>query len=176
MEGRTEGEGVEVEELIRDGPVIRLMPMTFGRWNRVTYWVWLLPTMTASFFVYLRFGLNLPLPDDFIATTTKSVCLIVCVPRLHDVGRSGWWGAAVYAVYALGEIAIERSLWLETLVWRPVNTMTLWGSLFPLSLLFMGVWPGQKNPNKFGYPPPRGFAIPFVRRRPPEEDVAETFS
>ena len=65
--------------------------------------------------------------------------------RLHDIGRSGWWQAGLYAVQlavvAAGAVSGEAAL----------NLMTLAG--IALQLVFtvvLGAIPGQAGPNRFG--------------------------
>ena len=68
--------------------------------------------------------------------------------RLHDIGRSGWWQAGLYAVQlalvAAGAVSGEAAL----------NLMTLAG--LALQLVFtvvLGAIPGQAGPNRFGPAP-----------------------
>src|ERR1700760_703105 len=56
-----------------------------GRVNRATYWLTLAMLAALSTVVALL---------GFKPTISEIVLLIVAVPRLHDLGRSGWWALA----------------------------------------------------------------------------------
>jgi uncharacterized membrane protein YhaH (DUF805 family) len=123
--------------------------------------------------------LRLPLESaGLVAIANGSFALIVCAPRFHDLGRSGWWGPAAFGLYLLGLNLTDMMPWPKSGTFPPgvAEALIFWNWLAPICFALLGVWPGQRTPNKFGPPPPRGFAIPFIRRSPPEQDVVDTFS
>lgn len=128
------------------------------RTNRATYWVTLLILMGLFAAVVYFTGRRVP---------GELVLIFVCVPRLHDIGRSGWWVLAI----VLGEIvAVVVAL---TLV--PLDQVDVAIGLFVLMLgivlAVLGFVPGQPGPNRFGEPPAPGLS--FGR---PAEGPEKTFS
>ena len=111
--------------------------------NRKVFWI-----ATA---VLLALGIGL----SFIPGVSKSggygigVAMIwLFTARLHDIGRSGWWQAWLYAVQialvAAGAVAGDEAL----------SLMTVAG--LALQLIFtvvLGAIPGQAGPNRFGPAP-----------------------
>jgi uncharacterized membrane protein YhaH (DUF805 family) len=78
--------------------------------------------------------------------------VFICVPRLHDIGRSGWWVAAPLALGYVGGLAAALLLPSET-------AKTVIGSIppiIPLLFVWLGVMPGDPEANGFGDPPPPG--------------------
>lgn len=79
------------------------------------------------------------------------VMIFVCVPRLHDIGRTGW--------YALGLWIAEVELDTRLFPYRPppfievptVGTMVL-AAVVIGAIIWLGVIPGQPGANKFGPP------------------------
>jgi uncharacterized membrane protein YhaH (DUF805 family) len=68
--------------------------------------------------------------------------------RLHDIGRSAWWVAAIY----LADLAVV--FLLMTLGHTASSVAFLCGLLFQLALTVgLGVIPGDPGPNRFGPPP-----------------------
>ena len=67
------------------------------------------------------------------------------IRRLHDLGRTGWWVAAIMA----GEIAL-----LALPGTYPDAAWAYWlTALFPAAcFLLIAVLPGQRDPNRFGSP------------------------
>ena len=83
------------------------------------------------------------------------VLLFACAPRLHDIGRSGW--------FALGLLIAEIELDTRLVPYRPppfievptVGTMVL-AAVVVGAFIWLGVIPGQPGANKFGPPCPPG--------------------
>ena len=81
--------------------------------------------------------------------------MFVCVPRLHDIGRTGW--------YALGLWIAEVELEIRLFPYRPppfievptVGTMVL-AAVVVGAIVWLGIIPGQPGANKFGPPGPPG--------------------
>jgi uncharacterized membrane protein YhaH (DUF805 family) len=103
----------------------------------------------AIFAVAITFQIKIP---------GEALLVILCVPRLHDLGRSGWW----VVLPILCEIAaVFGILFMPAPPW-PNDVMagvaTLAGYaivLIPaLVLLFI---PGQRDSNRFGPAPAPGF-------------------
>ncbi|WP_448664995.1 DUF805 domain-containing protein [Sphingomonas sp. CJ20] len=76
------------------------------------------------------------------------------VPRLHDLGRTGWWAALPLGCAAI--VLILGSLWI---VPRPVvlAAFVVLGSAFLAWLVVLGILPGQPGRNRFGPPPRSGY-------------------
>ena len=62
----------------------------------------------------------------------------VIVRRLHDVGKSGWWIVAVFAIGAVASLFWSLLLFLEMVV--------------SLIVLWWLVLPGSRDANRYGHP------------------------
>jgi uncharacterized membrane protein YhaH (DUF805 family) len=85
-------------------------------------------------------------------TGVVTALVFICAPRLHDIGRSGWWVAAPLALGYVGGLAAALLLPSET-------AKTVIGSIppiIPLLFVWLGVMPGDPEANGFGDPPPPG--------------------
>lgn len=74
------------------------------------------------------------------------------IRRLHDLGRSGWWVAAIYVTALV--LAFLPSTYPDAAAayWLPV--------LFPLAaLLTIALVPGERVGNRFGPPPASRAAV-----------------
>jgi uncharacterized membrane protein YhaH (DUF805 family) len=82
----------------------------------------------------------------------QAVLVIICIPRLHDLGKSGWWVSAPLALEVVGALAAALSLPRET-------AETVIGSIPPIIFLlfvWLGAVPGENTANRFGDPPAPG--------------------
>ena len=126
-----------------------------GRMNRATYWS-ILGGMIVFVVVVVMFGVRPP-------RIGEGLLIFLCVPRLHDLGKSGWWvliplGIEVIAlVIAFSGFSADR-------------TDAIFGGVFLAIAGFvvaLGLIPGQPHANRFGEPPKSIF--PFRERRKVEE-------
>jgi uncharacterized membrane protein YhaH (DUF805 family) len=88
--------------------------------------------------------------------------ILICVPRLHDLGRSGWWIvlpivgelAAVLAISLMSHPTAE----LDNDAIKGLATLAGLVVLFlpTIALLFI---PGQQGPNRFGEAPEPGISL-----------------
>jgi uncharacterized membrane protein YhaH (DUF805 family) len=106
-----------------------------GRVNRAWYW--------------LGFALIFAVLSTINMLSIGQAALVfICIPRLHDIGRSGWWVAAPLTL-EIGGLAAALLLPDET-------SKTVIGSIPPIILLlfaWLGVVPGDIDANGFGDPP-----------------------
>ena len=111
------------------------------RANRATYWLGLgiLLAMTFAF----RYLSNKPF------AVSEGIIAVFCVPRLHDIGKSGW--------IALGFLALEFVLLFAS----DANTMVM--GIYVLAMIGLLIWlgciPGDEEANKWGDPPKPGFSF-----------------
>jgi uncharacterized membrane protein YhaH (DUF805 family) len=108
-----------------------------GRISRATYSVFLL-AYAVVFAVAIAFQTRIP---------GEVLLAIICIPRLHDMGRSGWWVALSIAgegVAVIVSLVLHVSLGLAAFA----SLIVLLGPA--LALLF---FPGQKGTNRFGDEP-----------------------
>jgi uncharacterized membrane protein YhaH (DUF805 family) len=122
-----------------------------GRMNRATYWLAI--GIGLAVFLLLRVLMR----GD--ASINEVVLIILAVPRLHDIGRSGWWVLAPIA-FELGTVALGLAFLTPEGFAVAAGLLTL--ATLAL-LLWLGVVPGQPNENRFGPAPPAGLDF---RRRP----------
>ena len=114
-----------------------------GRMNRKVFWI------ATAVLIALGAGLS------FIPGISKGggyaigVAMIwLITARLHDIGRSGWWQAGLYAVQialvATGAVAGDEAM----------SLMTFAGLASQLIFtVVLGAIPGQAGPNRFGPAP-----------------------
>jgi uncharacterized membrane protein YhaH (DUF805 family) len=110
-----------------------------GRLNRIQYWGCLL--LLGVLFYAIR-------AVDQKATLSEVVIAFISIPRLHDMGKTGWWIALPIGF----EIASVVLLFASRL--DPEIVIGLVGLTFILFLLVIGIWPGQRGANRFGEPRP----------------------
>jgi uncharacterized membrane protein YhaH (DUF805 family) len=121
-----------------------------GRTNRATYWLCL------AIIVLLLFLANIVARKPI--ALSEVVLVILCVPRLHDIGRSGWFmvGPLVFEVVGavLGFTLLPAGVAMSAMVGVTLVIIGL--------VIWLGTIPGQPAANRFGEPPAPG--IPFKRR------------
>ena len=123
---------------------------TKGRMNRPTYW--------------LSLGIVVVIYALLIAFTTKPpaiaevLMILLGVPRLHDIGRSGWWIALLF-VFEIAAVGIGFMLLPLAMV------MIVAGLVLFIMLIAMGILgciPGDSGPNVFGEPPGPGVSFKWA--------------
>ena len=118
-----------------------------GRTNRAVYWLSLgvLAALLAAIAYF----------DPGHATISEGVLTILCIPRLHDIGRSGW--------LLLVPFALELGAVFFSIAFLSFHTaMTVFGlvTLVCLALLvLLGCIPGDAQANRFGEPPAPGLSF-----------------
>ena len=114
------------------------------RMNRTTYAVYL-----AGFVIVYTI---------LVSTMTRPPALaevlvaLIGIPRLHDIGRSGWWLVVLLA----GEFVAIAIGWPggEDGILIAAGLYFFFGLLV---LVVLGFIPGQSDANRWGEPPPPGF-------------------
>jgi uncharacterized membrane protein YhaH (DUF805 family) len=122
-----------------------------GRINRATYWL-CLGLLLAAFVFASMVGLRPP-------RIGEALLIVLCVPRLHDLGKSGWWVLIPLAIELVAAVAAIAALSLE-------DAYIVFGGVFLAMAGFvvvLGLIPGQPHANRFGEPPKSGF--PSKRRK-----------
>lgn len=125
-----------------------------GRVNRTTYLVQL-ALVVALYGALIVFNVK---PGG-----AEVVVVVLAVPRLHDLGRSGWWstlfiaGQMVLVAWALGTGVNAETLLMAS----GLYTLASLGAL-----IVLGLMPGQKAANRFGPPPRRGFQWQYGKAEP----------
>jgi len=118
-----------------------------GRMNRATFWL-ALGAVVALYAAIAFFG-------NRTVAVNEIVLIIACVPRLHDIGRSGW--------LVLGPIALELGAVALAFSALPTDvTGTIMGcvALVIIGLIvWLGCIPGNPAANRFGDPPPPGLSF-----------------
>ena len=119
------------------------MKTTAYRANRITYAVHL-----AIFVAMVVVLLNIwgkPGPTEVIAA-------FIVIPRLHDIGRSGWW----YAPLVVGEILVAVLGYNLGGLDGVLIAAGIYMLLVLALLAVLALIPGQPFPNRWGNPPPPG--------------------
>jgi uncharacterized membrane protein YhaH (DUF805 family) len=113
------------------------------RMNRATYGV-LLAGLVVAYVVLVNTMKHPPGAELVVA--------IIAVPRLHDVGRSGWWLLILF----VGELVAVGIGWPGG-----AEGILIAGGFYVLLclalLVVLGFIPGQRTANSWGEPPVRGF-------------------
>ena len=121
-----------------------------GRMNRALYWAML------GVVVVLYAALNLVSSKQVIVS--EVVLAFLCVPRLHDIGKSGWF-VLIGIVLELGALLIGFSFFSLD---GAMVVMGIAVVAIAALLVWLGTVPGDPNPNRWGEPPAPG--IQFKRR------------
>jgi len=101
-------------------------------------------------------------------SVSEVVLILIAIPRLHDIGRSGWLTLVPITIEIVGMVA-ALPLPLETAkTVMGVLVLTI-GAL----MIWVGVIPGQLSSNRFGEPPPPG--LQGWRQPKAPSKVADTF-
>jgi uncharacterized membrane protein YhaH (DUF805 family) len=115
-----------------------------GRMNRAVFWLCLVMMLVIAVVARLVFNTGHGL--------SEGILVVFCIPRLHDVGRSGWhvlWGVGVEL------IVMGLGLAFLPLVLFPLAAGV--ATLLVLGLLIvLGCLKGDPAANRFGEPPPPG--------------------
>ncbi len=81
--------------------------------------------------------------------------LMLAIPRLHDLGRSGWWAGGFVLLTFVAMVAARIIL--------PPLTGQILGGLYVLLLValavVLGAMPGQAEANAYGEPPAPGLSL-----------------
>jgi uncharacterized membrane protein YhaH (DUF805 family) len=118
-----------------------------GRTNRATYWFSL--GIVAVLLAIIALVFRGP------AKVSEFVLIMVCVPRLHDIGRSGWIAAAV----VLAEIGVAIGGVFVFPVESFFAAMGVVVLLIAGLLIWLGTIPGEPLANRFGEQPAPGIGF-----------------
>jgi uncharacterized membrane protein YhaH (DUF805 family) len=119
------------------------------RINRPTYWLcyafFMVAVSVLAYIGKLNGGMEM-------------MMVLIGVPRLHDIGRSGWLVGAA--------ILVEIVIVVAVVTFASIDTLEIVGGLLFLTIAGLGIWlgtiPGQPDANQWGEPP--GPGIRFGRR------------
>ncbi len=117
------------------------------RMNRATYWAIFVP-------VVVLYGLLLTFAEH-PPGIAEGIIIVLGVPRLHDLGASGWWMAA--------PIGIEIAALVGAAILLPIGDILIVAGVIVLGMTVMmivlGLIPGQPGANAYGEPPASGVAF-----------------
>jgi uncharacterized membrane protein YhaH (DUF805 family) len=120
-----------------------------GRLNRATYWL-LLGIVVAISALLVTYATKPP-------PIAEALMIFLGVPRLHDIGRSGWWMAVLFA-FEVVAIAIA-------FVVLPIQGVVSAGGIIVFAMLIvmmiLGCIPGDSGANAYGEVP--AFGLSFGR-------------
>jgi len=86
---------------------------------------------------------------------SEVVLIFICVPRLHDIGKSGWWAAAFFLLEIIVAVVAFSTLSLDA----AKTVLGLFVLVVVGFLIWLGSVPGQPEPNSFGEPPAPGIQL-----------------
>src|SRR5712671_3485882 len=122
------------------------MALLRGRMNRATYWLVL--GILVLLYAVLNYGSSKPVP------VSEAVLVLLCVPRLHDLGRSAW--------FLLIPLCLEIAAILGFAIVPVDEAKILAGAaalLVALFVIVLGAVPGQPQANRFGDVPAQGLGF-----------------
>ncbi|MBC9034140.1 DUF805 domain-containing protein [Sphingomonas sp. JC676] len=112
-----------------------------GRYNRATYW------LMIAVAIIVIFGLTLISKNP--VRMSEFILILICVPRLHDIGKSGWlvlWG-----------VGLEFATIVFGFSFMPVNSFATLINIATFVILGLVIWlgciPGESGANRFGEAP-----------------------
>jgi uncharacterized membrane protein YhaH (DUF805 family) len=120
--------------------------------NRVMFWVSLV--IVAAIYIVIT------VISSKQVGVSEVVLIFVCVPRLHDIGKSGW--------FALIGVAIEMVGIAVGLAFFPFGqfpvAMGVAGVIILGLIIWLGLARGDPNPNAWGDPPAPGIQFKAAPR------------
>ena len=121
-----------------------------GRFGRGMYWFLL--GVIASMYLWVWMYLSINLLDAPYGNGL--ILLTLCVPRLHDMGKSGWFvlfaGVPVLFAAMIGPyFSLEGQNTVALLMLSAIAGF----------VILLGVVPGDPKPNRWGSPPDLGLAF-----------------
>jgi hypothetical protein len=81
------------------------------------------------------------------------ILVLLAVPRLHDIGKSGWWAGGVF----LAEIVLATVAALLLPAQFAMMPLAIFVVIVFGLLIWLGTIPGQPGANKYGEPPRFGW-------------------
>lgn len=120
-----------------------------GRINRAAYWL-ALGVIILVLAILRNFGSK-------HAPVSEGVLIFLCAPRLHDIGKSGWFvliGILVESVAIIIGLSFFTSAEFPAIV--GVAALAIFGLL-----IWLGTIPGDPAANRWGEPPAPGLS--FIR-------------
>ena len=118
-----------------------------GRMNRATYWL-CLAILVAVVAIMSVIGIRPP-------RIGEAMLMLMCVPRLHDLGKSGWWVLIPIGIELVAIVAAIAMFSTE-------DAYIVFGAVFLVVagfIVVLGLIPGQPQVNRFGEPPKSPFAF-----------------
>lgn len=118
------------------------------RMNRSTYWMCL--GLVVALALFSAFVL-----EKKSGYVSEVILALVCVPRMHDIGKSGWVVAGVLFAYLIAVFSLVGALDLDTAqISLGVLNLVITGLL-----VWLGALPGQSVANAYGEPPQPGISF-----------------
>jgi uncharacterized membrane protein YhaH (DUF805 family) len=123
-----------------------------GRLGRGMYWFLL--GITASIYLWAWIYLSINMIRANHITGNAFILVVLCVPRLHDMGKSGWF------VLFLGVPVLLAAMVGPSFSPEGQNAITLlMQSAIAGFVILLGIVRGDPKPNRWGAPPDLGLAL-----------------
>ena len=123
-----------------------------GRASRARYWICMAVYMAAYIGAWLLAPI-LGFPQLLVAVVLPPIWIIfIAVPRLHDFGRSGWWGLVPFGFGFLVGLGSVLAHVLATLEASNIKNAII-GVVSIAATIAIGAVPGTKGDNVFGPAP-----------------------
>lgn len=140
-----------------------------GRIGRQTFWMAMIPLLVAywvaSFIIQLMAASMAgnqvmgALASGMLMVVSAAFLIgfiAVCVKRLHDRNKSGWWMAGLYAVSLAGIfVATSSGLAMTPIGFTSLGNMltALWLGILLWLIIELGMLKGTDGPNEYGPDP-----------------------
>jgi len=122
-----------------------------GRMNRANYWLSIILVITLTVAFTALSG-----KDPHVS---EVVLLMLVIPRLHDIDRTGWIAVGVVAFEIAATIGLFAWLDDEELVFQGMGFVTL---AIAVLMIWLGSIPGDRYGNRYGDAPKPGI---FFRKK-----------
>jgi len=127
--------------------------------NRATYWS-VLGLMVVFVIAVAAFGFRTP-------RIAEGLLIFLCVPRLHDLGKSGWWVLIPLGIEVVALVAAFSAFSGD-------EAYMIFGGVFvviAVVVVVLGLIPGQPHANRFGELPKYLFAFKERRKIRETEEI-----
>lgn len=118
------------------------------RYNRLTYW------LSLAMFAALSFLMAFVLEKQ-AGYVSEFLLAIICVPRMHDIGKSGKIVMGILAVY----FVVSLGLIFLTDIDSALMALGVINIIIAGLLIWLGIIPGQPETSEYGNPPPNGVSF-----------------
>jgi uncharacterized membrane protein YhaH (DUF805 family) len=118
-----------------------------ARINRTVYWT----AISGGAAIY---GILYFVSQKHVSVS-EALLILIAIPRLHDIGLSGWWAGGVFvAEIVIGILALTMIPLEQAAIVMGITVLLIAGLM-----VWLGCKPGEAVANAFGGPPLPGLSL-----------------